>query len=183
MFGSELSVCQSTQPMILLSRRLLIGLRQILFSQHRRGAVSFAAKASSFCASSESFVSDVFVPSTLGDCAFGQCSVFLSSISVSVVSVCVCVASAAVCVGSVGAVGWMLEPVSVSSPGAAAGSECVGTGRGGFSLISVSREAVWQSLAKSLPSRWHSSFTITSQSPRSSTSKLRCGSCSRLIRI
>lgn len=54
-------------------------------------------------------------------------------------------------------------------------------GAGGFSRISLRREKLKHSCSKSPPSRWQSSFMMTSQSPSSSTSKFKCGSGSRFI--
>lgn len=71
-----------------------------------------------------------------------------------------------------------VEVLSADDGGGSAGLD---DGAGGFSRISLRREELKHSCSKSPPSRWQSSFTMTSQSPSSSTSKFRCGSGSRFI--
>jgi len=60
-------------------------------------------------------------------------------------------------------------------------SECTGNVTSSV-VISLAGDVVEQSSKKWPPRRWQSSLTITSQSPSSSTSKLRCRSGSRLMR-
>lgn len=168
----------------LLSSRLLIGLRLIRLIQHRlwnsRLEVWFFTSVASSVGEPSVHTAAGSVVSSLWHWTFGQgCGgvIILAALSVTfgVSASCEGLVSESV-LGSVCS-SWAAS----LEAGKASLGDCSGN-RGGFSVISLSLTVLEQSCSCSPPNWWQSSLTMTSQSPSSSTSKLRWGSCSLFIR-
>lgn len=166
----------------LLWSRLLTGLRLIRLIQNRLWRLEFwfLTSVASSIGKASGHPSAGSVVSSLGCRAFGQG--WGGVVIFAVVSVAFGVSSSRE--------GLVTESVlcgSCSSGDASLGAgkaslgDCSGN-RGGFSVISLSLRVLEQSCSYSPPNWWQSSLTMTSQSPSSSTSKLRWGSCSLFIR-
>ncbi len=184
--------------MTLPPSRLLIGLWQIRLLQHRlrsstcwRSAVSSSFRSS--VVSSASVASHAALLSGQGLAVCGECSFGLESNWSVLVSgngsgwglVSLAAGEDAVSGSSSSGdseISYSVIGTSSDAPVTAPWASVDGLGADGFSVISLRRDELKHSCSKWPPRRWQSSFTMTSQSPSSSTSKFRCGSGSRLIR-
>ncbi len=179
--------------LLLPPSRLLIGLWQSRLLQHRlhTSACWRSAGSSSFRSSAVSSASALLSGQGLavrGEPSFGlesNWSVLVSGNGSGWGLVSLAAGEDAVCGSSSSGdseIGHSVIGTSSDAPVMGPWASVDRLGADGFSVISLRRDELKHSCSKSPPRRWQSSFTMTSQSPSSSTSKFRCGSGSRLIR-